>query len=185
MVSCSMMLALCAMPPVQAQLILPPSDDVRPPSMLAPIDPASLWHARFSAAADELQPALARPGGQDWVPYFGGQWLGAADRARIAAILNDDKSAMRRTFAFRSASEFVVLGWLPPGGNMPYAALANRPEADAIVCWRNSGEERAWPTTAAEAEDVRAHACLRMSYSVRFDLSQWRAFMDAPLPRGD
>lgn len=172
-------LALAAVP-ASAQLTLPP-DAERAPSRLAPVDPASPWHARFEEAARLLQPALAVGSEADWLPLFGGQWLGTGDRARIGAALGDQAGAFRRVFADRSASEFVVLGWQPPEGAAAYAALADRPEGDAIICWRPSGDSRAWPQTAAEAENVQAHACVRLSYSVRFDPPQWRAFLDAPV----
>jgi hypothetical protein len=185
MTFCATLLMLCMPPPALAQLIVPPSDDGRPLSRLAPLDPQSPWHARFAAAARELQPKLAEPDGDGWLPYFGGQWLNAADRARISATLKDETGGLRRTFAGPSASEFIILGWQPPGGATDYAKLADRPEADAIICWRNMGSVQPWPTTADEAEDRRTHGCVRMTYSVRFDLPQWRAFMDAPLPAGD
>jgi hypothetical protein len=180
MAVCPILLALCLPAAVSAQLAMPPPEEARAPSRLAPLDPGSPWQARFSAAAQALQPALAQGTEHEWLPHFGGQWLGAADRARIGALINDPANALRRTFSTRSASEFVVLGWQPPEGGAAYAALADRPEGDAIICWRNSGDSRAWPTTAAEAEDTKAHACVRVSYSVRFDPPQWRAFLDAP-----
>lgn len=178
------LLTLCAPSLVLAQLVLPP-DDTRPPSLLAPLDPASPWHARFTAAASALEPALARGAMADWLPLFGGAWLGEADRARIATALADEAGALRRTLTNHAASELVVLGWQPPGGGDAYAALANRPEGEAILCWRPSGDASAWPSTAAEAEDRRSHACVRMTYSVRFDPPQWRAFLDTPLPPAD
>lgn len=65
-------------------------------------------------------------------------------------------------------------------GGAAYADLIkDRPEADAIICWRIMGSGADWPTTAMEAEDVGRHACVRVSYSVRFDPPQWRAFVDA------
>lgn len=162
-----------------AQLTLPPDED-RAPSRLAPMDPASPWHPRFESAARSLQPALASANEAYWLPLFGGQWLGADDRARIGAALNDEAGAFKRIFSSRSASEFTILGWQPPEGGEAYASLADRPEGDAIICWRPSGGPRDWPQTAAEAEDGSAHACVRLSYSVRFDPPQWRAFLDAP-----
>jgi hypothetical protein len=173
------------MPVVQAQLVLPPGDDDRAPSRLAPLDPKNPWHARFAGAARTLQPALASGIEADWLPHFGGQWLGAAELARIGAMLADESGALRRTLAGPTPSEFVVLGWQPPEGGAAYAAIADRPEGDAILCWRPANSARAWPTTAAEAEDRQAHGCVRMSYSVRFDPPQWRAFLDAPMGLAD
>jgi hypothetical protein len=180
MPACSILIALCLPVAVSAQLAMPPPEEARAPSRLAPLDPKSPWLARFTQAAQALQPALAGGTEAEWLPHFGGQWLNAADRVRIGAWINDADGTLRRTFSYRSASEFVVLGWQPPEGGAAYAALADRPEGDAIVCWRNGGDSRPWPQTAAEAEDRSAHACVRISYSVRFDPPQWRAFMDAP-----
>lgn len=168
--------------PAQAQLALPP-DEARAPSQLAPIDPASPWHARFTAAARQLQTVLADGSEAEWLPLFGGQWLGVADRARIAGVLGDEAGAFKRSLADPAASEFVVLGWQPPEGGAAYAALADRPEGDAIICWRPSAAPRPWPKTAAEAEDTKVHACVRLSYSVRFDPPQWRAFLEGPARR--
>lgn len=182
---CALLLLVCAASPTQAQLVLPPDDDDRPASRLAPMDPKSPWHARFTAAAQALQPTLAQPGGAAWLVHFGGQWLGAADRDRVATVLKDSAGGLRRALTSPSPSEFVVLGWQPPGGDAAYAALADRPEADAIVCWRERGSDAAWPSTAAEAEDSRAHGCVRISYSVRFEPPQWRAFLDTPIQRRD
>lgn len=179
------LVALMAAAAAQAQLMMPPADDDRPPSQLAPLDPKSPWHDRFASAARTLQPALASGVEADWLPHFGGQWLGADDRARIGAILSDEAGGLRRALAAGTASEFVVLGWQPPEGGAAYAALANRPEADAVVCWRPVGDPRGWPLTAAAADDRRVHGCVRMSYSVRFDPPRWRAFLDAPLPPAD
>jgi hypothetical protein len=170
--------------PAAAQLALPP-DEARAPSRLVPLDPASEWHKRFAEAGQALVPAIARGDEAEWLPLFGGQWLSAGDRARIAAALADETGAFRRVFAYRSASEIAILGWQPPGGDAPYAGLSDRPEGDAILCWRASGGTAAWPQTAAEAEDARRHACVRVSYSVRFDPPTWRAFMDPPPPAGD
>lgn len=181
----TLMLAMALMAaPAAAQLSLPP-DEARAPSRLVPLDPASDWHQRFAEAGQALLPAMVRGNETEWLPLFGGQWLGAADRARIAAALADDVGAFQRVFAQSSRSEVAILGWQPPGGDAPYAGLADRPEGDAILCWRASGSAVAWPQTAAEAEDARRHACVRVSYSVRFDPPTWRAFMDAPSPAGD
>lgn len=184
MTGCSLLLAFCAMAPVQAQLPLPPDED-RPPSSLAPLDPGSPWQTRFDAVAATLGTVLGDgPAGQ-WQQYFGGQWLAGAERARIAAWLTDSGNALPRILAAAEPAEHVVLGWQPADGGAAYAALAGRPEADAIICWRPRGSDLPWPATAKAAEDVANHACVRVSYSIRFNAPQWRAFLDAPLASGD
>ncbi len=178
MALCSTFALLCAMPVVQAQLAIPPAEAATP-SRLAPLASDSPWLPRFDAVAAQLRPALAGSEAQ-WAPHFGGQWLTAADRARIAALLARSDAAFARTLGGGAAADHVVLGWQPPGGSDAFAALADRPEGDAILCWRAAGSEAAWPTTLAEAEDRQAHACVRVSYSVRFETPLWRAFLDAP-----
>jgi hypothetical protein len=165
-------------PPDAPLLALPPPGDDRPLSRLAPLDPDSPWQQRFAEVAADLQPALAHGGPDDWLPYFGGQWLVAADRVRVAAVLTDANGGLRRAFASRAASEHVILGWVPPEGPAAYADLADRPEADAIICWRPGGSDVLWPTNAAEAADTQRHGCVRISYSVRFKTPMWRAFFD-------
>jgi hypothetical protein len=166
--------------PASAQLVLPPVEE-RAPSRLAPIAMDSVWYGRFEAAGVLLGTVLGDGAAGQWADYFGGTWLSATDRARIGAVLADDSLAFRRVLAKAEAYETAVLGWQPPEGGEGYAALADRPEADAIVCWRAYGDAPApWPTTAAEAEDAQRHACVRMSYSVRFGTPQWRAFIDPP-----
>jgi len=165
--------------PASAQLILPPEDD-RAPSRLVPLDMATDWYARFETAGLQLGRVLGDgPSGQ-WQDYFGGTWLNAADRERIAALLADDGAALHRVVVKSKAFDQVVLGWQPSGGGDIYAALAGRPEADAIICWRELESSAAWPATAAEAENRHQHACVRVSYSIRFDPPQWRAFIDPP-----
>jgi hypothetical protein len=175
---------LLASAPASAQLVLPPQDD-RPPTQLAPIDPGSDWHARLEEAGITLGTVLGDgPAGQ-WQQHFGGAWLNPADRERIAALLGDKTMAFHRVLVASGAYEQVVLGWQPADGGAAYAALAGRPEADAIICWREFGSAVPWPTTAAEADDRRRHACVRLAYSIRFEPAQWRAFVDAPLSAAD
>lgn len=166
--------------PAAAQLALPP-DEERAPSRLAELEPDSDWHERFELASRQLRMAMAERSKEDWFPLFGGQWLAAADKARIGAILADDTLAFRKVFGSGGEVEHIILGWQPPEGGAPYAALADRPEGDAIICWRRLSGGVAWPQTAAEAENRNVHACVRVSYSIRFDPPQWRAFMDAPV----
>jgi hypothetical protein len=166
--------------PVGAQLALPPQDD-RAPARLAALDPDSDWYARLEAAGLTLGTVLGDgPQGQ-WQDHFGGEWLSPADRTRIAALLADKNSALHRVLIASGAYEQVVLGWQPAEGGAAYAALADRPEADAIICWRAYGSAAPWPTTAAQADDRGQHACVRLAYSIRFEPAQWRAFIDAPL----
>jgi hypothetical protein len=176
-------LALVAVP-AGAQLVLPPEEE-RAPSRLAPLDMKSDWHARFEAAGLQLGSVLGDgPSGQ-WQNYFGGAWLNAADRDRISALVADKNLAFYRVLVKSGAYETAILGWQPPDGGDAYVALAGRPEADAIICWRDYGDSPVpWPTTAREAEDARQHACVRVSYSMRFDAPQWRAFIDPPPPAG-
>lgn len=180
-ITLSLMLApMLLAAPVAAQLTVPPSEEAVP-SRLAPLDANSPWEPRFDEAARALATELARGSKGDWAAMFGGHWLSAVDRARIAAALDNEAGTFRRSFAGPAAHEYVILGWQPAGGDAAYAALADRPEGDAIICWRPAKSTTAWPQTAAEAEDVGAHACVRVSYSVRFDPPMWRAFMDAPV----
>jgi hypothetical protein len=171
---------LLASTAASAQLVLPPQED-RPPTRLAPIDPESDWHDRLEAAGITLGTVMGDgPAGQ-WQDHFGGAWLSPADRARIAVLLADKSMAFHRVLAASGAYEQVVLGWQPADGGAAYAALAGKPEADAIICWREYGSAAPWPVTAAEAEDRQRHACVRLAYSIRFEPGQWRAFVDAPL----
>lgn len=178
-----LMLALAS--PATAQLALPPADDDRAPSRLAPIDPESRWYERLETAGSAVGSALSAGPGGAWVDYFGGPWLSAADRDRIAALLADERTALRRVLRSSGTYEQAVLGWQPPGGRAAYAALVDRPEADAMICWRAAGSKAAWPATAFEAEDRQQHACVRLAYSIRFDPPQWRAFIDAPVAAVD
>ena len=180
----AMMLVLTSVP-AAAQLSLPPSEDVRAPSRLAPLDTESRWYERFDYAGQALALTLGDGADGAWRQYFGGQWLADADRTRIAVLLGDEEMAFRRVLAKADAYEQMVLGWVPPEGGKAYAAIADRPEADAVICWRALDSGAAWPTTLAEAEDRVRHACVRLSYSIRFDPPQWRAFIDAPAVPAD
>lgn len=179
------LLASALAAPAAAQLALPPSDDDRPASRLAPISPDSPWYERLNAAGQAVALTLGRGPDGGWEGNFGGRWLAASDRARIAALLSDDRTAYFRVLGKAAAYEQVILGWTPPEGGAAYAALADRPEADAIICWRERGDAAPWPVTAAEAEMRARHACVRISYSIRFSPPQWRAFIDAPVTAAD
>ncbi|MBA4747814.1 MAG: hypothetical protein H2056_03770 [Sphingopyxis sp.] len=171
--------------PAATQLALPSTEDDRAPSRLAPIDPGSRWYERLETAGLAVGSALSDGPSGAWAEYFGGRWLSAADRAYIAVLLANERTALRRVLVSSGAYEQAVLGWQPPDGSAAYAALADRPEADAVICWRAYGSEAAWPTTALEAEDRQRHACVRLVYSIRFDPPQWRAFIDAPVSGAD
>lgn len=162
-----------------AQLAVPPEAE-RSLSRLAPIDMKSDWYPRFERVGVTLGLTLADGPSGAWQQYFGGRWLAEADRARITARLSDETTALNRVLVKAESYEQVILGWQPPEGASAYADLADRPEADAIICWRAAESNTPWPVTATEAEDARQHACVRVSYSIRFDPPQWRAFMDAP-----
>jgi hypothetical protein len=173
-------LALFAIP-AGAQLSLPPPEEARAPSRLAPLDGESRWYERLDYAGQALALTLGDGADGGWAQYFGGQWLAAADKARIAALIGDDRMAFRRVLTQADAYEQMVLG----EGGEAYAALADRPEADGLVCWRALGDGAAWPSTLAEAEDRARHACVRISYSERFGTPVWRAFIDAPVAAAD
>ncbi len=179
----ALLLALMAAP-AAAQLSLPPPEEARAPSRLAPLDMESRWYEKFDYAGQALALSLGDGADGGWPQYFGGQWLAEADRARIGALLADDRMAFRRVLTKAEAYEQMVLGWVPPEGGEAYAALADRPEADAVVCWRALDSGAVWPGTLAEAEDAARHACVRVSYSLRFGTPQWRAFIDAPVAAG-
>lgn len=173
--------AAAAAAPAAAQLAMPPGEIDRPPSRLAPIGQSSPWYERLAQAGQAVAMTLGRGPNSGWEANFGGQWLAAADRTRIAALIADDALSFHRILARAKAYEQVVLGWQPAEGSGAYAALADRPEADAIICWRAAASGTAWPTTLAEAEDRARHACVRVSYSMRFGTPQWRAFIDPPV----
>jgi hypothetical protein len=173
---------IAAATPVSAQLILPPQEDERAPSRLVPLDRGSAWYERFEPVGVTLGIALAGGPGGGWPELFGDKWLSVADRTRITALLADESGALHRVLAKSAGFEQVVLGWQPAEGGAAYADLIkDRPEADAIICWRDAASKQPWPTTVVEAEDHRRHACVRISYSIRFDPPQWRAFIDAPV----
>lgn len=154
------------------------------PSMLVPLAGDSLWTARFAAAADTLLPALRSLDERQWAPLLGGQWLAASDRARVAALLRDRDSPFHQALFAQGLTRRVILGWQPPATLTAddRAAIAARPEAEAIICWASGGtaESQAWPRTAAEADNAtgRPYACARISYSVRAETPSWRAFIE-------
>lgn len=154
------------------------------PSILVPLAAESPWTARFAAAADELLPALQSLDESRWAPLLGGQWLAAPDRERVSALLNDRGSPFRHALFAQGFTHRVILGWQPPAtlSAGDRAAIAARPEAEAIVCWASGGtaESQSWPHTAAEADNAsgRPYACARISYSIRGEMPSWRAFIE-------
>ncbi|WP_428682854.1 hypothetical protein [Sphingopyxis sp.] len=170
--------------PVAAEPPLVPieAETVSEPSALVPLSADSPWTARFAAAADELLPALRSLDESQWAPLLGGQWLASSDRARVAALLADRDSPFRHALFARGFTHRVILGWQPPASLTAddRAAIAARPEAEAIVCWGSGGPEQAWPQTAAEADNApgRPYACARITYSIRGETPNWRAFIE-------
>jgi hypothetical protein len=153
------------------------------PSRLAPLAADSPWQARFEAAADELLPALRSRQVSRWQPLLGGRWLGEADREQVAALLTDKCAAFAPLLAASGPVERRILGWSVPASYSAAdrAAIAARPEAEALVCWSaGQGGGAAWPRTAAEADNRadRPYACARIAYSMRDGKPSWRAFVE-------
>lgn len=178
--------ALAAATPASADQPLVPVEPelASEPSMLVPLAADSAWTARFAAAADELLPALRSLDERRWAPLLGGQWLAAPDRERVAALLRDGDSPFRHALFAQGFTHRVILGWQPPAALSPddRAAIAARPEAEAIICWASGGtaESPSWPRTAAEADNApgRPYACARIAYSIRGETPRWRAFVE-------
>jgi hypothetical protein len=170
--------------PVAAEQPLVPveSEATSEPSPLVPLAADSPWTSRFAAAADELLPALRSLDENQWGPLLGGQWLAPSDRARVAALLADRHSPFRHALFAKGFTHRVILGWQAPASLTAddRAAIAARPEAEAIVCWASGGLGQAWPQTAAEADNApgRPYACARITYSIRGETPNWRAFIE-------
>lgn len=153
------------------------------PALLAPLAQDSPWRARFEAAADELLPALRSRQPARWQPLLGGRWLGDAGREAVAALLDDRCAAFASLLAASGPIERRILGWSLPASYSAAerAAIAARPEAEALVCWSaGQGGQTAWPRTAAEADNNagRPYACARIAYSTRDGTPSWRAFVE-------
>ncbi|MCW0197513.1 hypothetical protein [Sphingopyxis sp.] len=183
LIASALVAALPVAPAVAADPPLVPiaPEEATAPSLLVPLAPDSPWTARFAAAADELLPALRSEEQSRWVPLLGGAWLGAPDRARVAALLRD--GPFREALFAGERTQRIILGWQPPAtlNAADRAAIAARPEAEAIVCWAAQGAaDPAWPRTAREADNApgRPYACARIAYSVRDGASRWRAFVE-------
>ncbi|PQM26881.1 hypothetical protein CVO77_18050 [Sphingopyxis lindanitolerans] len=175
--------ALAAVPAIAADPPLVPiaPEKATAPSILTPLAGDSPWTARFEAAADELLPALRSMDESRWGPLLGGRWLAAPDRARVTALLRDRDSPFRHALFAQGVTHRAILGWQPPATLTAEdrAAIAARPEAEAIVCW-SSDADASWPTTAAEADNApgRRYACARITYSIRGETPRWRAFVE-------
>ncbi len=153
------------------------------PSPLAPLAEDSPWRTRFEAAADELLPALQSRQPDRWQPLLGGHWLGATEREAVATLLDDQCAAFASLLAAPGPIERRILGWSLPASYSAAdrAAIAARPEAEALVCWSaGRGGEPVWPRTAAEADNSadRPYACARIAYSMRDGTPSWRAFVE-------
>jgi hypothetical protein len=157
------------------------SEDPVAPSLLAPIAEDSVWYARFAAAADALFPALQSGEESRWQPLLGGQWLSDADHRLVQSRLDEKCGSLATVLGSRGPVERRILGWRAPASytDADKAAIAARPEAEALVCW-SAQPAGTWPRTVAEASygTDRSFACTRIAYSVRGDAPRWRAFFE-------
>lgn len=154
-----------------------------PPSILAPLAADSAWVPRFEAAADELAAALRSRDEAQWAPLLGGQWLTAAGRERVGALLRDRDSPFLQALFSKGFTHRALLGWHAPASLSAdeRAAIEEGKEAESLVCWSTGGSgDSLWPTTAREADNRpgRPYACARIAYSIRGDTPTWRAFID-------
>lgn len=156
-------------------------EPVREPALLSPLAADSPWMPRFAAAADALLAAIQSGKAARWLPMLGGQWLAPMERKRIAALLADRCGAFAALRQSDGPFARRILGWRVPSdyGGADIAALTQRPEAEALVCWSASPNPD-WPATAQAADNraVRPYACARISYSLRGDTPQWRGFIE-------
>jgi len=178
-----------SVPAVAAPTSLLPSEPeaVQPSSKLAPLAADSAWTPRFAAAADELATALRSRDEAQWAPLLGGQWLSAADRARVRNLLGDRNSPFPPALFSQGSTHRAILGWNAPASLSAdeRAAIENGQEAEALVCWSAGGNGAgAWPSTAVEADNRpgRAYACARIAYSIRGGTPTWRAFIEQREP---
>jgi hypothetical protein len=112
---------------------------------------------------------------------MGGEWLAEADRERVASLLRDPRSPFLHALFSKGRTRSVLLGWqaaAPSAADI--AAIEERPEAEALVCWSATGGDDIWPTTAKDADNAsgRPYACARIAYSVRGEAPTWRAFIE-------
>ncbi len=167
----------------EAPLVPVPPEKAVEPARLAPLAADSAWTARFAAAADELFPALQSMDESRWAPLMGGQWLSAPERERVDGLLRDRHGPFRHALFAKGFTHRAILGWQPANLTADeQAAIAARPEAEAIICWSSGGGGTEWPQTAAEADNApgRPYACARVTYSIRGETPSWRAFIENP-----
>jgi len=155
-----------------------------PASPLAPLASDSVWTPRFEAAAAELVAALRSRDEARWGPMLGGQWLAAADRARVRGLLADPKGPFRHALFAQGFTHQRILGWSAPASldAGERAAIEAGDEAEALVCWSAGGNgEGAWPATAREADsEPGRYACARIVFNMREEAPGWRAFIEQP-----
>ena len=173
-----------AVEPANSQPIIPGSEaEPLSPTPLAELAADSPWRARFEAAADALFPALQSRDPARWQPLLGGRWLGAGEKAAVAALLADRCGVFAPIAAAGGPVARRIMGWQLPAAYSPAerAEIAARPEAEALVCWSAARVPR-WPRIAAEADNTpgRPYACARIAYSVRDAAPRWRAFVETP-----
>jgi len=176
-------LAIGAEAGTPASLLPVEPEAVSPPSTLAPLAADSAWVPRFEAAADELASALRSRDQAQWAPLLGGQWLTAAERERVGALLRDRDSPFLHALFSKGFTHRALLGWHAPASLSAdeRAAIEQGKEAESLVCWSAGGNgDSSWPTTAREADNRpgRPYACARIAYSIRGDTPTWRAFID-------
>ena len=176
-------------PAVAAPTSLLPTEPeaAQPSSRLAPLAADSAWTPRFAAAADELATALRSRDEAQWAPLLGGQWLSAADRARVRNLLGDRNSPFLPALLSKDGTHRVIFGWDAPASLSAdeRAAIEAGQEAEALVCWSAGGNGAgAWPTTAVEADNRPggSYACARIAYSIRGETPSWRAFIEQREP---
>lgn len=166
-----------------ASLLPVEAEAAAPASLLAPLAADSVWTPRFEAAAADLVVALQSRDEARWGPMLGGQWLAAADRARVRNLLVDPDSPFLHALFSRGYTHHRILGWSAPAslGTGDRAAIETGQEAEALVCWSAGGKgDGPWPATAREADNRpgRGFACARIAYSLRGEAPGWRAFIE-------
>lgn len=176
--------ALALAAPAQAaptSLLPVEAEAASPASPLAPLASDSVWTPRFEAAAAELVAALRSRDEARWGPMLGGQWLAAADRARVRNLLADPHSSFRHALFARGFTHQRILGWSAPAAldAGERAAIEAGPQAEALVCW--STGDGAWPATAREAgNESGPYACARIAFNMGGETPGWRAFIEQP-----
>ncbi len=166
-----------------APLLSVETEKPQPPAKLSRLAADSAWTPRFAAAADELAAALRSRDAAQWGPLLGGQWLTAADRARVDGLLHDRGSPFLPALFSKGSTHRVLLGWQAPTSltTDERAAMEAGQQAEALVCWAAGGvDAAAWPAIAADADNRpdRPYACARIAYSIRGDTPTWRAFIE-------